>query len=195
MGLRTARTVAGRAIALLATGLVLVVLTLGVVVPRLAGADSYTILTGSMRPTMPPGTLVVVRHTPPEQVRVGDVLTYQLRSGDPTVATHRVVGIGRTVAGDLRFTLQGDANHSPDPVTVRPEQIRGTRWYAVPYLAYPSLLVDGNVRQIVVMGAVLVLLGYAAMSFAGAARDRVRGKDAEVSGPVGEPSELVGAAR
>ncbi|MFL6025080.1 MAG: hypothetical protein ACJ72O_17190, partial [Marmoricola sp.] len=90
MSLRTLRTAAGRAFALLAAGLVVVVLALAVVVPKLGGATSYTILTGSMRPHMPPGTLVVVKPDKPDQVRVGDVLTYQIESGKKAVATHRV---------------------------------------------------------------------------------------------------------
>jgi signal peptidase len=172
MSLRDLRDVAGRAIALLATGLVVVILGLAVVLPKLGGATAYTILTGSMRPGMPPGTLVVVKPVHPDQIRVGDVLTYQLRSGDPTVATHRVVGVGTTLGGEPRFTLQGDANNAPDPTVVRPEQIKGKRWYSVPYLAYPSLVVGGNIRQYVVMGAVVLLLAYALFSFVGAARDR-----------------------
>ena len=174
MSLRNLRTVAGRAIALLVAGLVVLVLTLGVLLPAAAGGSAYTILTGSMRPTMPPGTLVVTRPVEPEAIRTGDVLTYQIKSGDPVVATHRVVSISipTSASGEYGFVMKGDANDSADPAIVRPEQIKGKRWYAVPYLAYPSLMVDGNIRQVVVMGAVVLLFGYAGLSFAGAARDR-----------------------
>ncbi len=66
MSLRDLRDVAGRAIALLATGLVVLVLGVVVVVPKVGGATAYTVLTGSMRPTMPPGTLVVVKPVKPD---------------------------------------------------------------------------------------------------------------------------------
>ncbi|RYJ02767.1 MAG: signal peptidase I, partial [Actinomycetales bacterium] len=56
-------------------------LVVSVLVPRLAGATPYTVLTGSMRPTMPPGTLVVAKPVDPEALEVGDVVTVQLRSG------------------------------------------------------------------------------------------------------------------
>ena len=190
MSLRVVRTVAGRASALLVAGLVVVVLALAVVLPRIMGATSYTILTGSMRPTMPPGTLVVVKPVKPEQIGIGDVLTYQIRSGDPTVATHRVVGVGMTMGGESRFTLQGDANNAPDSAAVRPEQIKGKRVYAVPYLAYPSLLVDGDIRQLVVMGTVVLLFGYAAVSFLGASRDRWRRKEDGATNPVVDERKL-----
>lgn len=178
MSLRNLRTVAGRAFALLAAGLVVLVLAVVVVIPKLGGATAYTVLTGSMRPSMPPGTLVVVKPVKPEQIAVGDVVTYQIRSGDPTVATHRVVAVGISLKGEYRFTMKGDANSADDPATVLPEQIRGKVWYSIRYLAWPTLKVGGHVRQIVVFGAVAVLLGYALMSFAGAARDRRRSHQA-----------------
>ena len=75
-----------------------------VVVPRLAGATPYTVLTGSMTPAYPPGSLVVVRPVEPNEVRIGDVVTYQLRSGEPAVATHRVVGVGWSADGERLLT-------------------------------------------------------------------------------------------
>jgi signal peptidase len=174
MSLRELRDVAGRAVALLAAGLVVLVLGVVVVIPKLGGGTAYTVLTGSMRPSMPPGTLVVIKPVKPEEIAVGDVVTYQIRSGDPTVATHRVVGVGINMLGEYRFTMKGDANTVDDPATVLPEQIRGKRWYSIRYLAWPTLKVGGHVRQVAVFGAVAVLLGYALMSFVGAARDRRR---------------------
>jgi signal peptidase len=82
------------------------------------------------------------------------------------------------MGGDYLFKTKGDANNATDPTTVRPEQIRGKRWYSVPYLAWPTLKVGANIRQVVVLGAVLVLLGYAVASFAGAALDRRRSRKA-----------------
>ncbi len=70
------------------------VIAVAVVVPRLAGARPYVVLTGSMRPGMPPGTLVVVRPVDPRSIGVGDVITYQVASGEPDVVTHRVVAQG-----------------------------------------------------------------------------------------------------
>jgi len=174
MSLRSVRTVAGRAFALLVAGLVLVVLALTVVIPRLGGAQTYTILTGSMRPGMPPGTVVVVKSRPVDKIKVGDVITYQLRSGEAVVVTHRVVSTAVALNGTKSFTTQGDANNAADRLTVRPEQIRGVRWYAVPYLGLPSLWIGADIRQIVVSGAVAVLLGYALVAFAGAVRDKRR---------------------
>src|SRR4051794_850345 len=90
------------------------VIVAAVLVPRVAGATPYTILTGSMRPNMPPGTLVVIKPVPIKDITVGTVVTYQLRSGEPTVVTHRVVAVGTTLKGKRVFTTQGDANNVAD---------------------------------------------------------------------------------
>ena len=62
---------------------VLFMITAAVLVPRLGGATPYTILTGSMTPKMPPGTLVVVKPRPIDKIGIGDVITYQFESGSP----------------------------------------------------------------------------------------------------------------
>lgn len=193
MSLRTARTVAGRAFALLVAGLVVALLGISVILPALGGGTAYTILTGSMKPSMPPGTVVVVRPTPVDQIRTGDVITYQIESGESTVATHRVISVQTTLDGKTQLITQGDANNAPDPNPVLPVQVKGVRWYAVPYVGLPALAVDGDIRQIVVMGAVVLLFGYAAMSFGGAVRDRHRDRRAAAAAPdeATAPSENV----
>ena len=56
-------------------------LLVALVVPRLAGATPYVVLTGSMQPKMPPGTLVVARPVDPMSIAPGDVVTYQIQLG------------------------------------------------------------------------------------------------------------------
>jgi signal peptidase len=122
------------------------------------------------------------------------VLTYQIESGKRAVATHRVERVNVTFDGRYTFIMKGDANRVPDLSPVRPEQVKGKRWYAVAYLALPSLLVGGDIREVVVMGAVVVLFGYALFSFAGAARDhRTNRKRAAGAGPAERELEGVGS--
>lgn len=151
---------------------ILAVLAVGVVVPRIGGATPYTILTGSMRPTLPPGTLVVVRPVDPRTIGIGDVVTYQLRSGDPEVVTHRVVAQGRDAQGRPVFRTQGDANNAVDRGWVVPAQIKGTRWYSVPYLGYATSLITSTQRRIASLAIAAALLAYSAYTLTGAVRER-----------------------
>lgn len=148
------------------------ILAIAVAVPRIAGATPYVILTGSMRPELPPGTLVVVKPVAPEKLGVGSVITYQLESGKPTVVTHRIVSAGVTAQGDRIFQTQGDANNTPDQAWVKPVQIRGERWYAVPGLGHITNFFTGQQRQVATTGIVVVLLGYASWMFGSAIGER-----------------------
>lgn len=139
------------------------VLLVMVLVPRLAGASAYTVLTGSMSPGLPPGELVVVRAVDPAAVRVGDVVTYQLESGAPAVVTHRVAGVLVGGAGDRSFRMRGDANAADDLEAVRPEQVRGVLWYHVPLLGWINSALSGPWRPVVVGAVAGGLLLYAVM--------------------------------
>lgn len=162
---------------LLAWAVILVavfVIAVAVLVPRIAGATPYTILTSSMEPKYPAGTLVVVRPVEPESIGVGTVITYQLRSGDPTVVTHRVESVAYGRTGELEFITRGDANDGADLEPVTPVQIRGALWYAVPKLGWASQAVDQDQRNAAVYAAAGGLGVYALAMFAGTVRDRVR---------------------
>ncbi len=174
---------------------VALVLVVAVLVPRLAGATPYTVLTGSMRPDYPPGTLVVVKPIDTAELRRGDVATYQIASGKPAVATHRITGIGVNLKGERTFTFQGDANDAPDPDPVLPVQVKGRVWYSVPYLGHLNNALNGSQRQVAVWVVAGLLIGYAAFMFVSGLRDRRRGSardepeagDAE-GAPQGGPS-------
>ncbi len=154
------------------------ILVVAVLIPRVAGATPYTILTGSMQPDLPAGTLVVVRPVDADDIGIGTVITYQLTSGKPTVITHRVVAQGFNTKGEVRLQTQGDANNTPDEAWVKPVQIKGEKWYAVPYVGYVNNVLTGKERQMAIYVVAALLLGYAAFTLTGSARDWVRRRSA-----------------
>lgn len=132
-----------------------------------------SVLTGSMRPTYPPGTLVVIKPAAPEEIGVGDVITFQIESGKPAVATHRVIARSTdSGTGEVRFTTQGDANNTPDPEQVQPAQIRGKVWYAIPYLGWANQAIDGSTRSWAVPTLAGALFVYAAWTVGSGLRER-----------------------
>lgn len=147
-------------------------IVVAVLIPRIAGATPYTVLTSSMEPKYPAGTLVVVRPTPVEDIGVGTVITYQLESGRKAVVTHRVVSVAYGSDGEPVFTTKGDASDGADLEPVIPVQIKGTLWYAVPKLGWMSNVMDSDQRNT----AVYVVAGglglYALTMFGGVVRDR-----------------------
>jgi len=102
--------------------------------PRTGRYRTLTVLSGSMRPGIEPGAVVVVVPEPPTQLRVGQIITYQIPVDDHRVVTHRVIEV--VEAGDRPvFRTQGDANDAPDPWLARLDG--DTVWhvrYVVPVL-------------------------------------------------------------
>jgi len=150
----------------LSAGLLALVVLIGVmaiVVPAATGSTPMTVLTGSMSPTYPPGTLIVVKPTEATDIRIGDAVTYQIKSGDPTVVTHRVVSVTSSSDGRVTFRTKGDANNAVDSNPVIPEQIRGVVWYSIPYLGYVNSAVNGDARVWLIptiAGGLFLYVGY-----------------------------------
>lgn len=157
-----------------ALALVLGVAALLIVVPKATGSVPLTVLTASMEPRLPPGTLLVVRPVAPADIRIGEVVTYQIASGRPEVVSHRVVAITTASDGARRFTFRGDANAASDAAPVRPEQIRGRLWYSVPLVGWANELVHGTARAWVVPLVAGALFAYSGVMLSLGIAPRVR---------------------
>ncbi len=133
-----------------------------VVVPKALGGTTLTVLTGSMEPTFSPGDVVAVRTVsdPAAEVHVGDVVTFQPVSGDPTLVTHRVVAKRISAAGTT-FVTRGDANGADDD-PIEPAQIQAVAVYSVPWVGHVSLWL-GERKGLAVALVAAALLGYAAV--------------------------------
>jgi len=138
-----------------------------IVVPKVAGGMSLTVLTGSMAPTIQPGDVVVTRGVNPEQaqtLQVGDVITFLPYADDPMLVTHRI--IGKTVGHDgFAFITQGDANNVVDSWgPVEDYQIRGALMFTVPKVGYLQQWL-GSAKNWVLPAVGLGLIGYAIVAF------------------------------
>lgn len=69
--------------------------------------------TGSMSPTIPAGSLAVVKQIPAADIRIGDVLTVD--RGESLPVTHRVTSVTGT-GTERTITMKGDANQAEDPL-------------------------------------------------------------------------------
>jgi signal peptidase len=176
---RTASRVVGAGV--LSVAVALLVIT--VIVPLATGSKAYTVLTSSMEPALPPGSLLMVRPVKASDIGVGSVITYQVESKQPEVVTHRVVTMGVREDGSPVFRTQGDANSDPDPRWVRPVQVRGAVWYAVPYVGRLNSLMTPQTRDLLVRALALGLLLYGVVELVLAARERITGRSRRRQGP------------
>lgn len=142
---------------LLVTGALLLAGAIALV-PALAGARALTVLSASMDPALPAGSVAVVRPVAPASIRPGDIITFVDRdaAGQPTV-THRVVAVHDTPAGPA-FTTRGDANGAADPGRTPAADVRGALWYHLPWVGTMRELLIGPAAMFYLAGALLILV-------------------------------------
>jgi signal peptidase len=85
--------------------------------------------TGSMSPTIPTGSLAVVKRIPADQARVGDVVTVDRPDGQLPM-THRVVSVTPAADGVSTLVLKGDANPAADAAPYQVKTVRLVLWHA-----------------------------------------------------------------
>ncbi len=136
-----------------------------VVVPMLMGWTPLTVLSGSMEPTIPTGSQVVVEHIDGEQsaqqLAVGDVVTFLPNPDDRMLVTHRIERLSTSADGARLFTTRGDNNNVADPETLTALQLRGVVKYHVPYAGYISNVLNPQQKSIGIFAVVLGLSIYA----------------------------------
>ena len=88
-----------------------IVVCIPLTVPRIAGYQIYTVISGSMEPAIPTGSLVYVRNTAPSGIEKGDVIAFYGSLENGSIITHRVVS-NNSVSGE--FVTKGDANAKED---------------------------------------------------------------------------------
>jgi signal peptidase I len=125
-----------RSATLVALGLTSVALLLPLatflVATWLQGWQLQTVLSGSMQPTYPVGSLLVVGQIDAAAVEPGMALVFEDPTQPGRIVTHRVVGVapGET----LQFWTQGDANTARDAAPVPARLVRGHVLWQVPQL-------------------------------------------------------------
>jgi len=157
-----------------------VLLAVALVGVRLMGFEVFAVLSGSMEPTYPVGSLIYVRDADPYALKEGDVITFLL--DEDTVATHRIVEVvpddeDRTV---VRFATKGDANDAVDGSLVHYKNVIGTPVFAIPKLGYLASYIQNppGTYYAICAGAILILLVFIPDLFASEEPDKKKKKSA-----------------
>lgn len=133
---------------------VLVILALALVGVRLFALSPYTVLSASMEPSYPVGSLIYVQSVEASQIEVGDPISFVLNE-DLVVATHRVVEVDLEKS---HFITKGDANTSVDGAPVHFENLLGRVVFSVPYLGFIAHFIGTQTGRLVAIAFILFLL-------------------------------------
>ena len=104
--------------------------------------QALVIATGSMKPSIGIGDVVIVNKKDWEKqnsLRPGEVLAYRK---DNMVICHRIIQVVRS-GQEVFYVTKGDNNEVADTLMVKRSQIVGIVKYKVRYVGYPTVLLNG----------------------------------------------------
>lgn len=147
---------AGKIIGKILSTILLVCIVFAAVViagPRMIGWQPLVVLSGSMEPAYPVGSLVYVKKAEPAEVKTNDVITFYMEDGQ-TVVTHRVVKID---TNNQCFFTKGDANDTQDGGTTPYSRLIGKPVFFIPKMGYVTSYVNTG-QGLILVATVLVCL-------------------------------------
>lgn len=137
--------------------------------------QSLAVISGSMEPTLPYGSLIVI--SPQNQYQAEDIVTFH-STGDGAVKrfTHRIVSI----SGDLVAT-KGDANNTIDPEPTSISRAEGKVVVTIPYIGYLVMFFE---KSWVKIAAVILVLLWLALELEMAKRRKKVKSENNVDGKI-----------
>lgn len=135
--------------------IVLAVLLVGV---KFVGIDVLTILSPSMEPKYPTGSLVYLVDVDPSKLKVNDVITFKISDG--MTATHRIKEIipDEEDPNVVRFRTKGDNNDTYDGSLVEFDDIQGKVVFCIPLLGYLAMRIQSPPGSFIAIGVGLAIV-------------------------------------
>ena len=97
-----------------------------------------TVISGSMRPSLDVGDVVIIAKVSADTIKPGDIIQFREAEGIATV--HRVVEI-QEIEENMVFVTQGDANRAPDPDPVLADNVVGKVIFSIPKVGWAAIAV------------------------------------------------------
>ena len=110
---------------------------LSIVIPKLAGYNVYVVVSGSMEPAIPVGSIVYSKEVDPAQLQTGDVIVFTDPARGTTPITHRVV---TNDTGTKTIITKGDANEREDANPVTYNHVIGIVTRHVPRIGFTAAM-------------------------------------------------------
>ncbi|MBR3607375.1 MAG: signal peptidase I [Lachnospiraceae bacterium] len=121
--------------------------------PNILGMKGMAVLSGSMEPSIPVGSIVYVKETELEELKLEDVITYSLPGG--TYVTHRITDINTE---ENTLITKGDANEVNDASPVSFAQVVGKMVFHVPLLGFISICIKTPLGIAVGCGVLIIVI-------------------------------------
>ena len=116
-------------------------------IPKLLGFQIYAVLSGSMEPSYPVGSIIYVQKAEADQIQTGDVISFYLPEEADVVMTHRIIQINTEAE---EFITKGDANAVEDEDPVAFDYLIGKPVLCIPKFALVSNLMNTTTGKAIV---------------------------------------------
>ncbi|MGW4027785.1 signal peptidase I [Streptomyces sp. NPDC004838] len=125
------------------------------------GWTAGVVQSGSMRPALMPGDVVLYQPPRDRTPAVGQIVLAQDPTRSGQLLTHRVHG----VLPNNDLITKGDANSTPDSTPIRPKALQGVARLHVPWIGLPVQLwrAEQLVREAILLLGLAILLALAAL--------------------------------
>lgn len=143
--------------------IILILACIPFTVPKILGYQAYTVVSGSMEPEIPTGSLVYIKETKPQEIQLKDVIAYYGGRDTNVIITHRVV---ENSTAKRQFITKGDANRTKDMNPVAYSNVIGRVELTIPKLGVIAQVLTsfaGKVACVCMIGAALLLHWLAAL--------------------------------
>ena len=137
--------------------ILIIALCIPIILPQTLGYDVYAVISGSMEPAIPTGSLVIIEATEPSGIESGDVIAYHGGLDSNAIITHRVVE-NRVIMGEM--ITKGDANAEIDMHPIGYHEFIGKVIFSLPEfgeLAQILTSVAGKITAACIIIAALLL--------------------------------------
>ncbi len=148
--------------------ILIILLCIPVTIPHFLGFDIYNVISGSMEPKLPVGSIVYVKSADCEELVTGDIIAFN--SNGMTV-THRVVKNDTELK---EIITKGDANVSEDPTPVKYGSVIGKIKLHLPLLGGFSEFFTSFMGKIYLMG--ILAACFVLMMIGGSLKDKNKKK-------------------
>ena len=124
-----------------------ILICLPLTMSRFFGGQFFAVVSGSMEPEIPIGSLVYVKGANPEEIQEDEIIAFYAARDTGIVVTHRVV---ENHVDEQEFITKGDANRINDMNPTRYSHFIGRVKYHIPYIGFAAQMMTSVPGKIAV---------------------------------------------
>ena len=124
--------------------------------PNIFGYKLYTIISGSMTPTINKNDIIIAKVVSKEEIGINDIVTYKI---DNEIITHRVMQINNN-EGYETYTTKGDANDIEDEKHITYNMIEGKYCFRIKNLGKILMILQKKSAISIILTILITLYLY-----------------------------------